>query len=122
MAKKKEISPEDVLVEQPKVEVTTEQAIVELPTIETTSEQPAVEAETEQAKVETGTEQTTVEQPTVEVTTEEAESETEHVECMYCGISVQSDVAITDHNGKTFCSQEHADTYAQTMKQINHTY
>ena len=44
------------------------------------------------------------------------------VECMYCGKEVKADKAITDHNGKTFCRQEHADTYAQTMKQINHTY
>ena len=44
------------------------------------------------------------------------------VECMYCGKEVKAEKAITDKTGKTFCSQEHADTYAQTMKQINHTY
>lgn len=60
-----------------------------------------------------------------EIAAEQAAAEqaaAEQAECMYCGKSVQSGVAITDHNGKTFCSQEHADTYAQTMKQINHTY
>ena len=44
------------------------------------------------------------------------------VECMYCGKEVKAEKAITDKTGKTFCSQEHADTYAKTMQQINHTY
>ena len=50
------------------------------------------------------------------------EAKNAKVECMYCGKEVKADKAVTDHNGKTFCSQAHADTYAQTMKQINHTY
>jgi colicin import membrane protein len=44
------------------------------------------------------------------------------VECMYCGKEVKADKAITDKTGKTFCKQEHADIYAKTMQQINHTY
>lgn len=44
------------------------------------------------------------------------------VECMYCGKEVKADKAITDNTGKTFCKQEHADIYAQTMRRINNSY
>ena len=52
----------------------------------------------------------------------EKASKNAKVECMYCGKEVKADKAITDNNGKTFCKQEHADIYAQTMRRINNSY
>ncbi len=69
-------------------------------------------------------EKETAEKKAQEQAAKEAEKAAKNakLECMYCGKEVKADKAITDKAGKTFCSQKHADVYAQTMQQINHTY
>ena len=47
---------------------------------------------------------------------------TPEAQCLYCGKNVQSEDVFTDETGKSFCSQEHAEIYAQTMRTINNTY
>jgi len=53
---------------------------------------------------------------------EEKAAKEAKVECMYCGKMMKADKAVTDSNGNTFCSDEHAETYAKTMRQIHQNY
>lgn len=49
-------------------------------------------------------------------------AEISETECMYCGSKITGEDVFTDAAGNSFCSVEHAEIYAQTMRTINNTY